>query len=311
MSLTIVWRRGYSDEVKDFSTDKLEAILRNIVDRSCSSGLQLLRDLVDQLVEALPDTPVVSLSVQRPSGNGDPRIGWHFDVSFRSSAGHMSADRRTAMSIQLPNMVDVILRCGSETSNTAERIVFRITMKTTAAELDAHLSWEALFDSVKDSVTSQLTEDVFEDYWTVAHRVAKKLVSETHLPNTEEVNVEVAQQNGEGMASHSIKKQSISSSSLEHRQLKQVALLGLGSNLGNRLANIEAACRAIDTEPGMRILSTGGLYETEPMYVKEQGHFLNSVCVVRSLLVYCVTRLTLTRSKQLAPRRNFWIACKQ
>ncbi|KAI7484815.1 folic acid synthesis protein [Hortaea werneckii] len=60
--------------------------------------------------------------------------------------------------------------------------------------------------------------------------------------------------------------------------------VALGSNVGDRLEAIEAACRAIDEDQDMRILSTSALYETEPMYVENQERFLNGACEIRTEL---------------------------
>ena len=58
-------------------------------------------------------------------------------------------------------------------------------------------------------------------------------------------------------------------------------IIALGSNLGDRNGTIEAACRAIDGDDDMRVLRTSALYENPPMYVEDQGRFLNGVCEVR------------------------------
>lgn len=60
-----------------------------------------------------------------------------------------------------------------------------------------------------------------------------------------------------------------------------LAWIALGSNVGARVDNIEAACRMIDNDPNMRICHTSSLYETKPMYVEQQELFLNGVCTVR------------------------------
>lgn len=57
------------------------------------------------------------------------------------------------------------------------------------------------------------------------------------------------------------------------------AFIALGSNLGDRLGNIERSCREMEAR-GLRILRTSSLYETAPMYVKDQDVFLNGVCEV-------------------------------
>lgn len=59
--------------------------------------------------------------------------------------------------------------------------------------------------------------------------------------------------------------------------------VALGSNVGDRVAAIEAACQAIDGDNDMKVVRTSALYETEPMYVKDQDRFLNGVCEVSHL----------------------------
>jgi len=49
--------------------------------------------------------------------------------------------------------------------------------------------------------------------------------------------------------------------------------LGLGSNRGDRLANLEAAIAALP--PAVRVLRHSALYETEPWGYAEQARFLN------------------------------------
>lgn len=64
------------------------------------------------------------------------------------------------------------------------------------------------------------------------------------------------------------------------------AYIGLGSNLGDRLHNIEQACHKIDALPSTRIMRTSGLYETAAMYVTDQDNFLNGVCEVRRVILF-------------------------
>lgn len=56
--------------------------------------------------------------------------------------------------------------------------------------------------------------------------------------------------------------------------------IALGSNLGDRLAWIEMACRETEKQGDIRILRTSGLWETQAMYVTDQANFLNGVCEV-------------------------------
>ncbi len=63
-----------------------------------------------------------------------------------------------------------------------------------------------------------------------------------------------------------------------------VAYLGLGSNLGNRGANIARALRALADEPGVEILAVSPALRTEPMYIEDQPEFLNTCASVRTTL---------------------------
>lgn len=61
----------------------------------------------------------------------------------------------------------------------------------------------------------------------------------------------------------------------------KTAYIALGSNLGDRVAEIEAACREMDKR-GIRVKRTSSLWETEPMYVTDQDRFLNGACEVET-----------------------------
>jgi 2-amino-4-hydroxy-6-hydroxymethyldihydropteridine diphosphokinase len=54
------------------------------------------------------------------------------------------------------------------------------------------------------------------------------------------------------------------------------AFLSLGSNIGNREANLEAAIIALEREH-IRVISRSSIYETEPQDVPDQPWFLNMV----------------------------------
>lgn len=52
--------------------------------------------------------------------------------------------------------------------------------------------------------------------------------------------------------------------------------LGLGSNVGERLQNLQAAVNLLDLRVGS-VLRIASVYETAPVYVEEQPPFLNTV----------------------------------
>jgi len=65
--------------------------------------------------------------------------------------------------------------------------------------------------------------------------------------------------------------------------VREEIYIGLGSNLGDRLANIRKAIELMEEE-GIEIIDESSIYETEPVGYKEQGWFLNSVVKGRTEL---------------------------
>ena len=58
--------------------------------------------------------------------------------------------------------------------------------------------------------------------------------------------------------------------------------VGLGSNLGDRLANLRQGLRAVAAHA--EDLEVSGVYHTEPVHFEAQGPFLNACCAGRTRL---------------------------
>ena len=54
-----------------------------------------------------------------------------------------------------------------------------------------------------------------------------------------------------------------------------ITYLGLGSNVGDRLAALTEALALLNATPGLQLLSCSSVYETEPWGVTDQPAFLN------------------------------------
>jgi 2-amino-4-hydroxy-6-hydroxymethyldihydropteridine diphosphokinase len=71
------------------------------------------------------------------------------------------------------------------------------------------------------------------------------------------------------------------------------AYVALGSNLGDRMANLAAALGALDAIPGTRVIAVSSAYETEPWGGVEQPRYANAVAALdvagdaRALLQGC------------------------
>ena len=61
------------------------------------------------------------------------------------------------------------------------------------------------------------------------------------------------------------------------------AYLGLGSNVGDRLANLQAAVNFLDLRAG-KVLQISKVYETAPLYVLNQEHFYNAAVEIETTM---------------------------
>ena len=61
-----------------------------------------------------------------------------------------------------------------------------------------------------------------------------------------------------------------------------IAFLGLGSNLNDRLLNINQAINAISCDSKNQVLNISNFYESEPMYNTSLNKFINAVIQIRT-----------------------------
>jgi hypothetical protein len=61
---------------------------------------------------------------------------------------------------------------------------------------------------------------------------------------------------------------------------KHLAVIALGSNMGDRVAMIERACREMESNGKIEIKRTSSLWESKAMYVVDQDNFVNGACEV-------------------------------
>lgn len=65
----------------------------------------------------------------------------------------------------------------------------------------------------------------------------------------------------------------------EGKSDRERIFIALGSNMGDRVDNIRRAVRELEGQ-GVKVIRTGRMYESEPMYVEDQARFVNSVIEV-------------------------------
>ena len=62
------------------------------------------------------------------------------------------------------------------------------------------------------------------------------------------------------------------------------AYLGLGSNLGDRLGNLQRAVDLLDAEAGIRFVATSRVWETDPVGGPDQPDYMNVVALLETEL---------------------------
>ena len=75
----------------------------------------------------------------------------------------------------------------------------------------------------------------------------------------------------------SIKSGSMSDSKSELKGEKVDVCMSLGSNIGDRENNLRKAVDLINSNPDIKVIKVSSIYETEPMYLKDQNSFYNIV----------------------------------
>tara|TARA_Y100000766_G_scaffold45310_1_gene35553 strand:- start:3093 stop:3599 length:507 start_codon:yes stop_codon:yes gene_type:complete len=66
--------------------------------------------------------------------------------------------------------------------------------------------------------------------------------------------------------------------------MNQLVYLGLGTNIGDRDANLFTAIAALDVRDEISVNRTASIYETDPLYNLDQPNFLNTVVEIETTL---------------------------
>src|SRR5690606_15925550 len=83
------------------------------------------------------------------------------------------------------------------------------------------------------------------------------------------------------------------------------AFLGMGSNIGDRFAQIEQAVRFLEDSCAIEVNKLSSVYETEPVGYLDQPKFLNLVCQIQTTLTpHQLLRLVQSIEQQLKRKRT-------
>ncbi|RGB34019.1 Dihydropteroate synthase-like protein [Rhizophagus diaphanus] len=151
------------------------------------------------------------------------------------------------------------------------------------------------YRTIVRTVSKHVEESKYKTVEAFATSIARIAITECHV-NKITIKVEkpsalmfAASAGVEIIRSQTFFKKNISSPqnrSVNNKDIPEgynhLAYIGLGSNMGNCVENINEALRLF--EPECRVLDTSFLYETSPMYVVDQPNFINAACKIATNL---------------------------
>lgn len=145
-----------------------------------------------------------------------------------------------------------------------------------------------MFGARSEVLEHFLTADIAAPFSPIDTAITKTIASASSLHPRLSAQSDLKPQLPACISSSSPSKPVIDSST------KHIAAICLGSNLGDRFANIELALRFLETprdfsdlldhDAYASVINTSFMYETAPMYVTDQPAFINCACLVSSFV---------------------------
>ncbi|KAI9208723.1 Dihydropteroate synthase-like protein [Polychytrium aggregatum] len=156
--------------------------------------------------------------------------------------------------------------------------------------LEDHVPKMHNYRTITRTISRYVEESKFKTVEALVLSIAKICVETCHIPK---VTVRVEKPSALVFASGAGIQITRDRSSFQPTASEQIqrgsghvhtAFLAIGTNIGDRVANIESALAMLESESSVTVLDTSFLYETAPMYVTDQPMFLNAVCKVSTCL---------------------------
>lgn len=224
-------------------------------------------------------------------------------------------EQKNEIQVFLPIIEELPIRLANYAESSIKQTSLSIILLGTRSKKSSPTenvvgSINSILNDINSAVRPILQAEQFESCYDVAHRVASVLINDrqmfANLADVNRIDVRVrfrtwkddkplpwsvgtatefhpSSHVNEHVENNGLKSVEDSQNFVERPRPEDRVFIALGSNVGDRLGNIEQACREMDDETDIRITRTSALYETEPMYVQDQERFLNGACMVRNL----------------------------
>ena len=273
---------------RSMTYETLSASVNSEAEHTSSSGVMLLVDVVGAIARVLLPPSTVTMQLEAESAKLQRIVGGVMQLAGKLRIILVADSRYTHPKIY----VDIPAIRGFRTPNvpTEElevRVSFvasidRATARASGTDLQVWLmnALSAISEATKKTL-SQAQQS--EDLDTISTSLASQLANTARIaPEGSDVSVitvgfrELNTHRPRGSASYEMEHERAG----PPRSSVNGIFVALGSNVGNRVSNVDRACRAMDDDPDLSVLRTSNLYETRPMYVEDQAPFLNGVCEV-------------------------------
>ncbi len=156
---------------------------------------------------------------------------------------------------------------------------------------DSFLDSDNLGDTVNYSEAIKILKDInssnrFNLLETLSQTIAIRIMEMSPLVERVSVKIEktsppIKENLGSVGIEYALDRKSVESmegGKLENSEgTKLDVYMSLGSNIGNRENNLRKAVGMIDANKNIDVLKVSSIYETEPMYLKDQNYFYNIV----------------------------------
>lgn len=214
---------------------------------------------------------------------------WESPVSHASS-GKPVLEALLPFTNMLASIVQAAVTTGDFDSSDLE--LFHSSVATAVAESLGELGLRSSFTRIDVIRTDEPGENIVRSF----HFPQEKLARSTRSSGSRKIvldRVELSTEDAPSESEHAIESDdgqartselNEDATSVSPAKRVNTAYIALGSNVGDRVEALEAACRAMRDDPDIHITQTSPLYETEPMYVEEQERFLNGVCEITTTL---------------------------
>lgn len=304
--LYVKWKPEDYDSTARSISGKIRSLLENALAHVPSATLRSIHEVAKGVSKNLPKDPSLTLQVmiKNPDLPGDFEVMLDRGSTFATSAffGKVASTSTHGrdFKVLLPGFFGLPFKIQQLPSTSRVSLFLHLRFEGTldpeegqAVDIDSQSQFIHMMRTVLDTIKPTLESTTFDSLDDLTDRLTSRLIDQCELfksiINVHKIRLKTRiKEHSSGndiQAAVSTKLAKVIVAEEEgitgtHGETDRKVFIALGSNLGDRLKNIEKACQEINKVPNTRILETSALYETAPMYVEDQDAFLNGVCQV-------------------------------